>query len=303
MLLNLKSIGLIILSLIVFKTSFSQDMSSDEKKRLKQQLKSYIKEPERFKKEQEALMSQMAEQRDKLKEAQDSKDKIQEILSTKDEQITNLEASLSETKEKLSRASTTQISSTPSNPCADGQFKVQIGKFDKFSINSYLEGGKCIKYENQGSQNVYTIEGFAESKDAFNMAQELRRMGLTGAFVTKFVNNQRVAYDHVGETGEREYYSTKNKGGKAPKAAQVAKYVPPSPPPGPTYINTGYQARPSTGSVNPEIEKLKNEINNNPNMPTEEIIEEAPASEEPTKPKNEDEDNFKEEGTEEATPE
>jgi SMC interacting uncharacterized protein involved in chromosome segregation len=261
--------------------SNAQTMNAEEKKQLKKQIKSYVKDPERFKKEQEAMMAQMAEQRDKLKDVKEEKDKIQEDLNSKEEEIASLKGEISELQQKINVGSGSNTNNTNAQPCGSGQFKVQIGKFDKFSLNSYLDKGKCIMYENQGGTNVYTIEGFNDAREAFNMAQELRRMGLAGAFVTKFVNNQRVAYDHVSETGEQPYYGTKTKISSS-KPTNVTS----SNPNQPVYINTGYTSKSSgsAGSTNPEIQKLQENGD-------EEIIEEIPTEEENKK----EEENFKEE--------
>ncbi len=232
MLLKLRTIFLFILSISFFQTLIAQSLTSEEKKRIKSQLKQYMKNPEAYKKEQEALVTQMSTWSKKLKDLEKFSANYNAELATKQNEISSLRIVV-EGKDKEIDALRNGKSSgggSSQSACQEGTYKVQIGKFDNFSIASYLDKAKCITYETVGNSLVYTIVGFSDPKEAFNMSQELRRMGLAGAFVTKFVNKNRVDYDHVAETGEKPYYEG---GSRAPEPKAAAKPYNP----GPTYVN------------------------------------------------------------------
>ncbi|MBK7959158.1 MAG: hypothetical protein IPK03_14335 [Bacteroidetes bacterium] len=204
MLLKLRTIFLFILTISFFQTVIAQSLSAEEKKRIKSQLKQYMKNPEAYKKEQEALIAQMGGQSKKLKDLEKFAANYNAELATKQNEISSLRIVVEGKDKEIDalRNGKSGGGGSGQSACQEGTYKVQIGKFDNFSISSYLDRAKCITYETVGSSLVYTIVGFNDPKEAFNMSQELRRMGLTGAFVTKFVNKNRVDYDHVAETGE-----------------------------------------------------------------------------------------------------
>ena len=221
------SFFILLLTLLSFQAVNGQMLSSQEKKKIKTQLKIYLKNPGVFKKEQELMTNELAAQNKALitmkeradnaeatlKRLQDETSKFREEIALKDQIIKDLNSKLN----------------ASNSYCQAGEYKVQIGKFDKFSMESYLQRGKCINFEEQNGVKVYTIDGFNDPKEAFNMAQQLRRLGLKGAFVTRFKNNKRVDYDHVVETGEKPFYENITE--PAPKPTSKPAKITYSPPP------------------------------------------------------------------------
>lgn len=197
----------LLLTLFCSKTINAQQLSSEEKNKIKKQLKFYLKNPGVYKKEQDHLTSELAAQTKTLVYLKERAENAEATLKKLKEENQRL-ADDNEIKTQIIADFNKRVNAA-SSYCQSGEFKVQIGKFDKFSLSTYLRRGKCINYELQNGFSVYTIDGFTDAKEAFNMAQQLRRMGMKGAFVTRFVNNRRVQYDHLLETNDKPLYDIK----------------------------------------------------------------------------------------------
>lgn len=202
------SFFIFIITLFTIHTSSAQQLSSQEKSKIKKQLKLYLRNPGVFKREQELMSNELAALNKSLVTMKDRAENAELTLKKGKDESTRCQEEL-ELKNQIITDLNNRLNST-NGSCQVGEYKVQIGKFDNFSLDSYLKKGKCINFEVQNGLKVYTVDGFNDSKEAFNMAQQLRRLGLKGAFVTRFKNNKRINYDHVVETGEQPYYDIKD---------------------------------------------------------------------------------------------
>jgi Skp family chaperone for outer membrane proteins len=71
-------------------------------------------------------------------------------------------------------------------------YKVQIGLYKEFSINKYFEEPRYIGYEDVDGMNRYIISYFPEEQIAEDFVKDIRKMGIKDAFVSKYIDGQRV---------------------------------------------------------------------------------------------------------------
>jgi FtsZ-binding cell division protein ZapB len=189
------------LSILAVMFFASVNAQSYNKKDVIKELKSLQKSPESYYNMKQEQQRATEELQSKISE---SKTKISDLmteLSEKDKAIEELKRENEKLKEaKNNLTSNSSNSNSLGTQNVNSPYRVQIGRFSSYSMNSYLNTPKAIVFSNDGSSNVYEIAGFNNADDAFNMSQELRRLGINGAFVTKYNNNVRDrSFDYMRE--------------------------------------------------------------------------------------------------------
>lgn len=71
-------------------------------------------------------------------------------------------------------------------------YKVQIGLYEEFNINKYFEQPRYIGYEEVDGLNRYIISYFPDEEIAKKFVQDVRKMGIKDAFVSKYIDGVRV---------------------------------------------------------------------------------------------------------------
>jgi hypothetical protein len=207
-----------------------------DKKQTVNDLKSYLKDPERYYNEKNAMNDRFVALEQETNNYKKKAEEVQTELEDKDKIIADLKAENAKLKATsgngiLQARAAAPVVST-GGMVSNSPYKVQIGVYNKFSINQFLNSAKCITTSNVNGNNVYEVAGFNDVNEASMMAQELKRMGLRDAFVTKYVNGSRdLSFDATRVMGG---------GGYTPPAANAA-YTPP----------TGGYTPPSTNSYAP----------------------------------------------------
>jgi hypothetical protein len=189
------------LSILTIMFFASVNAQSYNKKDVIKELKSLQKSPESYYNMKQEQLRATEELQSKISE---SKTKISDLmteLTEKDKAIEELKRENEKLKEeKNNLALNASNSNSLGTQNVNSPFRVQIGRFSSYSMNSYLNTPKAIVFSNDGMSNVYEIAGFNNADDAFNMSQELRRLGINGAFVTKYNNNVRDrSFDYLRE--------------------------------------------------------------------------------------------------------
>lgn len=82
----------------------------------------------------------------------------------------------------------TSLSPNPSGTV----YKVQIGLYKEFNINKYFEEPRYIGYESVDGMNRYIIGYFPDEQIAEDFVKDVRKMGVKDAFVSKYIDGQRV---------------------------------------------------------------------------------------------------------------
>lgn len=187
------------LSILTVLFFASVNAQSYNKKDVIKELKNLQKSPETYYNMKQEQQRATEEMQNKISE---SKTKISDLmteLSEKDNAIEELKRENEKLKE-IKNNITANNSNSLGTQNVNSPYRVQIGRFSSYSMNSYLNTPKAIVFSNDGMSNVYEIAGFNNADDAFNMSQELRRLGINGAFVTKYNNNVRDrSFDYLRE--------------------------------------------------------------------------------------------------------
>lgn len=165
-----------------------------DKKQTISDLKGYLKDPERYYNEKNAMNERFLALEQETNNYKKKAEEVQTELEDKDKIIADLKAENAKLKATSNsgfgqaRAAAPNVGGSSS---ANSPYRVQIGVYNKFSINQFLNSAKCITTSNVNGNNVYEVGGFNDVNEASMMAQELKRMGLRDAFVTKYVNGAR----------------------------------------------------------------------------------------------------------------
>lgn len=233
------------LSILTVMFFASVNAQSYNKKDVIKELKSLQKSPESYYNMKQEQQRATEEMQNKIS---DSKTKISDLmteLSEKDKAIEELKRENEKLKEvKNNIASNSGNSNSLGTQNVNSPFRVQIGRFSSYSMNSYLNSPKAIVFSNDGMSNVYEIAGFNNADDAFNMSQELRRLGINGAFVTKYNNNVRDrSFDYLREKPN----AMVRYGSDARNASSASMSYPKSP----TYNQSSSAAAPSQNYAMP----------------------------------------------------
>lgn len=179
---------LFILTMLFSTLTFAQEkLSREQKKQLKSELKSYRKDLAGYKARKEAN----AKERDELKS---SNQKLTDDLATCNTSLAEmankmaaLQASVQEL-EKRPVSCPEDISKTPMGTI----YKVQMGFFRNLSIISILEKAKAFGAENVNGINRYVVGSFTTEEEANQFVKDIRTLGIRGAFVSKYVDGQRI---------------------------------------------------------------------------------------------------------------
>ena len=85
------------------------------------------------------------------------------------------------------------------------EYRVQIGAYSKNDFGGATSLGKAIKTEVIDGVTKYYVGSFDNPFDAEEFAAAIRTMGLGGAFVTKFVDGERIPFD-IKDLNELIYF-------------------------------------------------------------------------------------------------
>lgn len=86
------------------------------------------------------------------------------------------------------------------------EYRVQLGVQN--SVVPSLSTPKMMTGSMVNGKMVYDVAGFKNPNDAFNLSQELRKLNLGGAFVTRYVNGVRdYSFNYDQSNNSRSYSS------------------------------------------------------------------------------------------------
>lgn len=175
----------LLLPLLMFTMLFvgvdAQNLSKQEKKQVKKELKTFKKNPESYISGKEKTKNELKDLRNEVSNLKDQlAQRNSEIGSLKDEiaalKIKNLE--LENAASKVEEA-------------PELGFRVQIGYYKVFDINKYLVEPKTVVSEEIDGANRYSIGYFTDLEQAVEFRNDLRKMGIKDAFVSKYNRGSR----------------------------------------------------------------------------------------------------------------
>lgn len=185
---------LLVVIITMCSSAYAQELSKAEKKNLKKEIRTLLKDPVQYK---------------MLKESIDLKETIiqeqaEELIGITAENAKNLN-SLNFAKDSINlcKAKTANlerdydaIKSAGGIDDTGMKFKLQIGKYKEFDISNFLKKKKLMTYErDENGVFIYTIGNFETEYDAELFKSAMRQIILKDAFVAYYLDGVRIAKD------------------------------------------------------------------------------------------------------------
>ncbi len=193
-------------------TTIAQDSVKQMDKKTKSELKEYIKNPSSYRKmiknykdQIEGYELQVAELQEDFYKADYLRvlyyDSIQELHAQKNTHTTT-------TNNNYATIANDDPNYKPSNSTGSmmytnsgTDYRVQIGAYRYFDFTRLLQFNQPIGFEQVNGVIHYFLGSWTDANEAFEFAQALRKIEIKGAFVSKYVDGQRIPYDHLVEGG------------------------------------------------------------------------------------------------------
>ncbi len=193
-----------IIFILVSNLAFSQEMTKEEKKRLKAELKSFMKDLAGYHAKMQDIKITLDSNEAEIKRMKDdlvaaaalqaeTENKLKDFI--KELERCNAERNILRGNPEPSgdTALVQEIMATMNATPKEGTvFKVQIGLYKEFNINKYFEQPRYIGYEDVDGLNRYIISYFKDEAVAMQFLDDVRKMGIKDAFVAKYVDGKRV---------------------------------------------------------------------------------------------------------------
>ena len=180
---------ILILALCFMAMAANAQLSKDEKKALKEELKEQLKDLEGYKKkkqqikeETEAKNQELDQLRKNVLEASTKNVELETKLAQEQAKVNAAEAKAEEA------AKTQDPTATPMGTV----YKLQIGLYKSFDISADLDTAKFVTYEDVDGHKRYIVSYFNTEEAAEKFKADIRRLGIKDAFVAKYVDRQRI---------------------------------------------------------------------------------------------------------------
>lgn len=169
-------------------TDDSQAQNDGKKKKKEKKKKEKVKKLS--KDDLNAMVSQL---NSKIKNLEAENERLKTAVSQKDEEISQLEEDLTAEKNKPA-----PVVVDPVNVAPEGiAFKVQIGAYQKFSINQYFTELKKISYEDVDGTNKYVIGYFTSLEAAKGFEADMKKMGIKDSWLVPYKDGVRITDDEA----------------------------------------------------------------------------------------------------------
>ena len=187
---------LIILTTLGFLMSNSvqaQELTKTQRKALKKEIRTYKKNPEKWVKMQNKHQSKVNELTDEiarlngqLKSAEMEREKLAEQLKLEKLRYVELEKTI------------------PTTELPEGTvYQVQMGFYQYLDLVSFNDKLKTVRAEEIDGKKRYVIGHFDNLLDAVQFSNDIKRIGVSDAFVTEYIdgdcNMNFEAYEGLGE--------------------------------------------------------------------------------------------------------
>lgn len=187
---------LVILTTLGFLMSNSvqaQELTKTQRKALKKEIRTYKKNPEKWVKMQNKHQSKVNELTDEiarlngqLKSAEMEREKLAEQLKLEKLRYVELEKTI------------------PTTELPEGTvYQVQMGFYQYLDLVSFNDKLKTVRAEEIDGKKRYVIGHFDNLLDAVQFSNDIKRIGVSDAFVTEYIDGERNmnfdAYEGLGE--------------------------------------------------------------------------------------------------------
>ena len=230
-----KLLSFLFISFIMNQVGFTQnnnssktapvELSKESKKRIKTELKAYLSDPQKYLADQE-------EKKNKIKAAEKELEDIKtglriekrdmeyardsiNLMIAQIEELKKYQAPPVDTTPKVEESKTTASGDCMKMPETGVFYKVQLGNFSSYTPSGF-NGLKTFSTELGPKASKRFLAGYFTSvEEANQFADDVRKLGIKGAFVGQYKDGQRnESFDPTKSTGHKAAAST-----EAPKKA------------------------------------------------------------------------------------
>jgi hypothetical protein len=185
---NFSVLLLLIFSLLGSATA--QSLSKEEKKKVKSQLKAYMKDPDAYQKMIDGYKEEIDSDQSQIARRKSVIDQLTRQSAEYQKKMMDAENDLNQCQKKPTPEC--PVYPVPGEvPTEVTVYKVQIGTFKKKDLSHYFVEPKYIGLEKAAEGNNYVISYFRDREEASKFAADLNRLGLKGAFVATYENGER----------------------------------------------------------------------------------------------------------------
>ncbi|MDG2041861.1 MAG: hypothetical protein P8J92_03355 [Bacteroidia bacterium] len=184
---------LVILGFFINQSVQAQELTKTQKRALKKEIRTYKKNPEKWVKMQN-------QHQDKVNELSDEIARLNAQLKTAELTSEQLAEQL-----KLEQLRYVELEKTiPSTELPEGTvYQVQMGFYQYLDLVSFNDKLKTVRAEEIDGKKRYVIGHFDNLLDAVQFSNDIKRIGVSDAFVTEYIDGKRNmnfdAYEGLGE--------------------------------------------------------------------------------------------------------
>ncbi|MDG1756709.1 MAG: hypothetical protein P8I43_04830 [Bacteroidia bacterium] len=184
---------LVTLGFFINHSAQAQELTKTQKRALKKEIRTYKKNPEKWVKMQN-------QHQDKVNELSDEIARLNAQLKTAELTSEQLAEQL-----KLEQLRYVELEKTiPSTELPEGTvYQVQMGFYQYLDLVSFNDKLKTVRAEEIDGKKRYVIGHFDNLLDAVQFSNDIKRIGVSDAFVTEYIDGKRNmnfdAYEGLGE--------------------------------------------------------------------------------------------------------
>ena len=184
---------LVTLGFFFSNTVQAQELTKIQKRALKKEIRTYKKNPEKWVKmlnkhdaKVKELNDEIAELNAQLKASELAAEKLAEQVKLEQLRYVELEKTI------------------PTTKLPDGTvYQVQMGFYQYLDLVSFNDKLKTVRAEEIDGKKRYVIGHFENLLDAVQFSNDIKRIGVTDAFVTQYIDGERNmnfdAYEELGD--------------------------------------------------------------------------------------------------------
>jgi hypothetical protein len=184
---------LVTLGFFINQSAQAQELTKTQKRALKKEIRTYKKNPEKWVKMQNQHQT-------KVKELSDEIARLTGQLETAELTANQLAEQL-----KLEQLRYVELEKTiPTTELPEGTvYQVQMGFYQYLDLVSFNDKLKTVRAEEIDGKKRYVIGHFENLLDAVQFSNDIKRIGISDAFVTEYIDGERNmnfdAYEELGE--------------------------------------------------------------------------------------------------------
>jgi len=161
-------------------------LSRAEKKKVKKELRKYKRNPE-------AYVKMKADKNQTIEDLEMVVEELNKELQTCNKNAKEQSDSLELLEQQLATLMEKYKDATSGPELPDGTvYQVQIGYYKNLNLKAFNKRLKYVKAEQQNGGKRYVIGYFTDLQSAKSFNSDLRKLGVSDAFVTQYIDGKRI---------------------------------------------------------------------------------------------------------------